>query len=284
MAVVAFAALVGVALYASQLSPRTGSARLGTGADPRRRGGQSDRSRCARATSWTSWTSTGALALLGVQRGRRRHQRRRGHADPRSAAAGAAGERWLIARASSTCFLNSSSSARSPSTRYGVLLAAAYLLGLKLAMARAQARGLDANRVLDLGIYIIVCALVGAKLLLRRRRLRPVPAESRRSCCRSARSGGVFYGGLIAAVRWRSGTCGGTACRSGDLRRVRAGHRAGTRRRAARVSGGGLLLRAADRRAVGDHVHEPAGRGERRHAAGRAAPSDAALRERRPSC
>jgi len=35
---------------------------------------------------------------------------------------------------------------------YGVLLAAAYLFGLKLAMVRAKARGLDANRVLDLGI------------------------------------------------------------------------------------------------------------------------------------
>src|SRR3989442_499325 len=49
---------------------------------------------------------------------------------------------------------------------YGVLLAAAYLIGLKLAMVRAKARGLDANRVLDLGIYIIISALVGAKLLL----------------------------------------------------------------------------------------------------------------------
>ena len=49
---------------------------------------------------------------------------------------------------------------------YGVLLAAAYLFGLKLAMERAKARGLDANRVLDLGIYIIIAALIGAKLLL----------------------------------------------------------------------------------------------------------------------
>src|SRR5882672_7940285 len=43
---------------------------------------------------------------------------------------------------------------------YGVLLAAAYLFGLKLAMVRAKARGLDANRVLDLGIYIIISALI----------------------------------------------------------------------------------------------------------------------------
>ena len=49
---------------------------------------------------------------------------------------------------------------------YGVLLAAAYLFGLQLARIRAKERGLDANRVLDLGIYIIISALIGAKLLL----------------------------------------------------------------------------------------------------------------------
>ena len=49
---------------------------------------------------------------------------------------------------------------------YGVLLAVSYLLGLWLAMRRARKWGLDANRILDLGIYIIIAALVGAKLLL----------------------------------------------------------------------------------------------------------------------
>ena len=49
---------------------------------------------------------------------------------------------------------------------YGVLLAASYLLGLWLAMRRAKQWGLDPNRVLDLGIYIIIAALIGAKLLL----------------------------------------------------------------------------------------------------------------------
>jgi phosphatidylglycerol:prolipoprotein diacylglycerol transferase len=82
---------------------------------------------------------------------------------------------------------------------YGVLLAAAYLLGLRFAMARAKARGLDAVRVLDLGIYIIISALVGAKLLLLItdfRTFRANPAE----LLTLARSGGVFYGGLILAV------------------------------------------------------------------------------------
>ena len=34
---------------------------------------------------------------------------------------------------------------------YGLLLAAAYLLGLQLALVRAKNRGLDYTRVLDLG-------------------------------------------------------------------------------------------------------------------------------------
>jgi phosphatidylglycerol---prolipoprotein diacylglyceryl transferase len=82
---------------------------------------------------------------------------------------------------------------------YGVLLAASYLLGLWLAVKRGKARGLDANRVLDLGIYIIIAALVGAKLLLLIvdfDQYKDNPAE----LLSLARSGGVFYGGLILAV------------------------------------------------------------------------------------
>ena len=82
---------------------------------------------------------------------------------------------------------------------YGVLLAISYLVGLWLAMRRARAWGLDANRVLDLGIYIIIAALIGAKLLLLVvdfDQFRQSPAE----LMSLARSGGVFYGGLILAV------------------------------------------------------------------------------------
>ena len=49
---------------------------------------------------------------------------------------------------------------------YGLLLALGYLAGLRLALVRARARGLNGDRVMDLGIWIIVSALVGAKLLL----------------------------------------------------------------------------------------------------------------------
>jgi phosphatidylglycerol---prolipoprotein diacylglyceryl transferase len=82
---------------------------------------------------------------------------------------------------------------------YGVLLAAAYLLGLKFAMVRAKRRGLDANRVLDLGIYIIISALIGAKLLLLLTDFSTFRADPR-ELLTLLRSGGVFYGGLILAV------------------------------------------------------------------------------------
>jgi phosphatidylglycerol---prolipoprotein diacylglyceryl transferase len=82
---------------------------------------------------------------------------------------------------------------------YGVLLAAAYLLGLQLAMVRAKARGLDKTRVLDLGIYIIISALVGAKLLLFITDFNAFVSDPR-ALLDLARSGGVFYGGLILAV------------------------------------------------------------------------------------
>jgi phosphatidylglycerol:prolipoprotein diacylglycerol transferase len=82
---------------------------------------------------------------------------------------------------------------------YGVLLAAAYLLGLQLALVRSKKAGLDAGRVPDLGVYIVIAALVGAKLLLlavNYNYFRSNPKE----VLVLVRSGGVFYGGLIAAT------------------------------------------------------------------------------------
>jgi phosphatidylglycerol---prolipoprotein diacylglyceryl transferase len=86
-----------------------------------------------------------------------------------------------------------------PVYTYGVLLAAAYLLGLQFALVRARRRGLDPNRVMDLGIWIIVSALAGAKLLLL---IVEWDTYSRNpsELLTLVRSGGVFYGGLIAAV------------------------------------------------------------------------------------
>lgn len=82
---------------------------------------------------------------------------------------------------------------------YGLVLAAAYLIGLQVAVVRGRARGLDPNRLMDLGILVFVGALVGARLLLVvvdiDRFLRD-PAD----LWSLVRSAGVFYGGFLLAV------------------------------------------------------------------------------------
>ncbi len=86
-----------------------------------------------------------------------------------------------------------------PVYSYGVLLAAAYLAALQLAVVRARRQGLDGSKVMDLGIYLIIAALVGAKLML-------VAVDFDYFVSRPGellslvRAGGVFYGGLITAV------------------------------------------------------------------------------------
>src|SRR4029079_6812677 len=82
---------------------------------------------------------------------------------------------------------------------YGVLLAAAYLLGLQLAIHRAKKAGLDSGRVLDLGVYIVIAALLGAKVLLLITNFGYFRSNPR-DVISLARSGGVFYGGLIGAT------------------------------------------------------------------------------------
>jgi phosphatidylglycerol:prolipoprotein diacylglycerol transferase len=82
---------------------------------------------------------------------------------------------------------------------YGLLLALAFLAGLRLASRRARQQGMSAERVLDLGIYIIISAVVGGKLLLLLTDFR-LFVEHPSEIFSLARSGGVFYGGLILAV------------------------------------------------------------------------------------
>lgn len=86
-----------------------------------------------------------------------------------------------------------------PVYSYGLLLAAAYLAGLQMAVVRARRLGMDGTKIMDLGIYLIIAALVGAKLMLvivdfEYFRSRPGELLS------LVRAGGVFYGGLIFAL------------------------------------------------------------------------------------
>jgi phosphatidylglycerol:prolipoprotein diacylglycerol transferase len=86
-----------------------------------------------------------------------------------------------------------------PVYSYGVLLAAAYLAALQLAVVRARRQGLDGSRVMDLGIYLIIAALVGAKLMLIAVDFDYFISQPGQLLS-LVRAGGVFYGGLITAV------------------------------------------------------------------------------------
>lgn len=82
---------------------------------------------------------------------------------------------------------------------YGVVLAIAYLVGIWLLRRKARAEGLPDQKIFDFSLYVLAAAILGAKALL-------VIVEWRRYAANPAslvevlRSGGVFYGGLIAAT------------------------------------------------------------------------------------
>ncbi len=82
---------------------------------------------------------------------------------------------------------------------YGVLLAIAFLAGLWVASRQAKKAGLDANRVTDMAVWVLIAGLVGAKLLLVAvdwRYFTSSPSE----LFTLFKSGGVFYGGLIGGI------------------------------------------------------------------------------------
>ena len=87
-----------------------------------------------------------------------------------------------------------------PINTYGVLLALAFLSALLIAAKLAARDGLPRERVYDLGLWMLLAAIVGSKVLMlftepeyRENPLRLVSLDF-------LRSGGVFYGGLILAI------------------------------------------------------------------------------------
>jgi phosphatidylglycerol:prolipoprotein diacylglycerol transferase len=82
---------------------------------------------------------------------------------------------------------------------YGVLLATAVLVALWTIKIRAEGAGMDAARVVDFALWLVIWALLGAKIMLvvvEWRRYLADPAQ----LLGLARAGGVFLGGFLAAV------------------------------------------------------------------------------------
>ena len=82
---------------------------------------------------------------------------------------------------------------------YGVILVGAFIIGILLAMRQAKKEGIPPGRILDLGLVIIISALVGAKVLLILVNI-DYFREHPRELLTSLRLGGVFYGGLLTAL------------------------------------------------------------------------------------
>jgi phosphatidylglycerol:prolipoprotein diacylglycerol transferase len=87
-----------------------------------------------------------------------------------------------------------------PINTYGVLLALAFLVALLIAARLAQRDGLPRERIYDLGLWMLLAALIGSKVLM----LWTEPAYRENPwqlfSLDFLRSGGVFYGGLIGAI------------------------------------------------------------------------------------
>ena len=111
---------------------------------------------------------------------------------------------------------------------YGVLLVASFLIAIVVARRLSAQAGIDPDKVVDMGVYIILAALVGAKVLLLvvdweiySRQFRTLAGEGGGAVGQALgflgstgayigavsqmgmsllQAGGVFYGGFIAAV------------------------------------------------------------------------------------
>jgi phosphatidylglycerol:prolipoprotein diacylglycerol transferase len=82
---------------------------------------------------------------------------------------------------------------------YGVLLVTAFLVGLFVAGRQARRAGLDEDRVTDLAVWVLIAGMVGAKvalLIVEWDYYSQRPGE----LFSILQIGGVFYGGLIAAL------------------------------------------------------------------------------------
>lgn len=86
-----------------------------------------------------------------------------------------------------------------PIRMYGLMIGIGFLLGIFFASRRAARQGINPDRILDMGVYLLIAAIVGSRLLyvlinLQEFRSNPLDAFA------IWKGGLVFFGGLLAAV------------------------------------------------------------------------------------
>ena len=82
---------------------------------------------------------------------------------------------------------------------YGVLVAAGFITAIALARRRAKSEGIDPDRIGDLGVWLIVAGMLGAKVFHIIFFWNDFIYGWRAEGIASLRQGFVFYGGFIAA-------------------------------------------------------------------------------------
>ena len=82
---------------------------------------------------------------------------------------------------------------------YGLFYAVAFLVAVRLGMAYARREGIDPTRMIDLGIWVLLAGIAGAKILLVAVDF-PYYWHHKMEVIYNWRSAGVFYGGFAAAA------------------------------------------------------------------------------------
>jgi len=84
---------------------------------------------------------------------------------------------------------------------YGLLVAAGFIVGLHLLGKLAKRHGFDADKITNLGVYVALAAIVGAKLFMILLDLGfYLRNPGQLFSLSSLQAGGVFFGGLLAAI------------------------------------------------------------------------------------
>ncbi len=82
---------------------------------------------------------------------------------------------------------------------YGIAIAVAFLLGIWLSARRARAQGLKYNDFIDMGFWVLIAAVVGARLFYVLFHLKEYAAQPA-NISKVWHGGLIFYGGLFLAV------------------------------------------------------------------------------------
>jgi phosphatidylglycerol:prolipoprotein diacylglycerol transferase len=86
-----------------------------------------------------------------------------------------------------------------PIRMYGLMIGIGFLLAIFLASRRARKEGIDPDRIMDLGVYLLLAAIVGSRILYVLTTLREF-TDHPLDVFAIWKGGLVFYGGLLAAV------------------------------------------------------------------------------------